>query len=439
MAMVGAGLGALACGRAEAAGFALHEQSATGQGSAFAGVAAGGDPSSMFFNPATMGLVEGYQIQSVINIIMPTAKLRNSSASTIGGVPIQGRDQISDIEDNAVVPALYAIAPLGPDWRLGLAVNVPFGLESDYQRNWVGRYQALNSKLKTININPMVSWRAMPWLTLGAGVQAQYADAQLTQAIDIGTIGAGAGIPTAAPGQQDGFARTTGNDWSYGYNLGVVVEPLQGTRFGLGYRSEIDHRLKGDTDFTLDQQGIGSIIKGATGAFQDSGITADLDTPASVSFGVRQDLGDRFALLGELDWTRWSSFDQLEVAFDNPAQPSSVTEEKWNDTWFASVGGLWKATDTLTLRAGIAYDQSPVTDKYRTPRVPDEDRYWLSMGAGWQPLDWLSLDVAYSHIFVDDPKVDLKATDEGSQLRGNLSATYDASIDLIAISAKIRF
>jgi long-chain fatty acid transport protein len=430
----------LTAGEAGAAAFALKEQSATAQGNAFAGATAGAeDASFMFFNPAAIGRLDGPEVQGVVNVLMPRAKLHGASATTILGTPIGGRDQIDDVEDNAVVPALYAVLPLGERWRAGLAVNAPFGLETSYQHDWVGRYYGLTSKLKTVNINPVVAWRATDWLILGGGFQAQYADAELTQAIDFGTIGATVGIPGAVPGGQDGFARTKGTDWAWGYNLGLLVEPLAGTRLGLAFRSGIDHTLRGTTDFTLDSAGIGSIIAGATGAFQDTRDTAAFDTPAMVSVGLHQELGERFAVMGELAWTRWSVFDELRVEFDNPAQPPSVTEEKWNDVWFAAVGGTWRASDTLTLRAGIAYDQSPTTDKYRTPRIPDQDRSWVSLGLGWRPTGWLTLDASVSHLFVKDSDVDLKASDTGNGFRGNLEARYDNMIDLIALSGRVRF
>ena len=141
-----------------------------------------------------------------------------------------------------------------------------------------------------------------------------------------------------------------------------------------------------------------------------------MTTPASLSFGVQQDVTPRWAVMAEAQWTDWSTFDQLTVEFDNPAQPDNVTEEEWKDSWFFALGSTYKATDTVTLRAGVAYDQSPVKDEFRTPRIPDEDRYWLSVGAGWQPASWIDLDGSFTYIQVEDSEVDLAASDTGEHL-----------------------
>ncbi|MGD9512287.1 MAG: OmpP1/FadL family transporter, partial [Geminicoccaceae bacterium] len=335
--------------------------------------------------------------------------------------------------------AFYAAVPLPRGFRVGLGVNVPYGLETDYSRDWVGRYHGIRSELTTVNINPDLAWRPVPWLGLGGGFQAQYIDGTLTNAIDFGTIGASAGIPGSVPGAEDGHARLHGDDWAYGWNAGVILEPVAGTRFGVSYRSEVDHTLRGDVNFTGDDAGIANLIRAGTGAFADTDADLSLTTPASLSFGLHHDLTDRVALMAEAQWTDWSVFDQLTVKFDNPAQPDSVTEEEWRDTWFFAVGGTFKATEQLTLRAGVAYDQSPVRGDYRTPRIPDGDRYWLSLGAGWQPTSWLGLDAAFTYIDVDDTSVRLSASDTGSAARGNLSADYESYIVLVGLSARMRF
>ncbi len=247
-------------GAAHAAGFALKEQSTTAQGTAFAGAtASASDVSYMFFNPASLGWVDQIEIQAVGTLAMPKIELESSSASTIVGTPISGGTHEDDVASNVVVPAFYAAVPLPAGVRLGLGVNAPFGLETDYSRDWVGRYHGVRSELQTININPAVAWRPLPWLSAGAGFQAQYADGTLTNAIDFGTIGADRRIPGAVPGGQDGFARLRGDDWSYGWNAGVIVEPVAGTRLGVSYRSEIDQTLRGDVNFTGDDDGIANV------------------------------------------------------------------------------------------------------------------------------------------------------------------------------------
>ncbi len=427
-------------GDLQAAGFALKEQSPGAQGNAFAGATAGGDDLSlMFFNPAALGGIDEVQLQAVATAVAPRAELDNASGSTVTATTIGGTGHNSDIATDAVLPAFYAALPLPGRVTLGLAVNVPFGLETNYPDEWVGRYHAVKSDLKTVNINPAFAWRATDWLSLGGGFQAQYADGTLTNAIDFGTIGAAAGVPGAAPAQQDGFSRLHGDDWAYGWDAGLIVEPLAGTRVGVAYRSQIKHTLRGEVDFTGDDAGIADILRRSTGAFTDSDASLGLTTPASLSIGLHQDVTPKLALLAEAQWTDWSVFDQLIVEFDNPNQPDSVTEEEWHDTWFLALGTTYAATDEVTLRAGVALDQSPVKDKYRTPRIPDENRYWLSAGIGWKPAAWLDLDAALTYIWLEDSEVDLAAADEGSTFRGDLQADYESNIVLVGLSARMRF
>jgi long-chain fatty acid transport protein len=433
---------ALLAGAAEvqAAGYALKEQSVTAQGNAFAGATAGAeDVSYMFFNPAALGWVEGIEVQALATLIAPRSELKNAEASTVFGTPIAGAEEEDDIGENELVPTFYAAAPVGGGVRVGLGVNVPFGLETSYSNDWVGRYHAIDSKVRTININPAVAWRPVDWVSLGGGFQAQYVDGELTNAVDFGTIGAVSGIPGSVPGQQDGFARLDGDDWAYGWNAGLIVEPRAGTKLGLAYRSEIDHTVDGDVDFSGDEAGIASFIRGATGAFADSDASIDLNTPASLSFGIHQDVTPELAVMAEAQWTDWSVFDQLTVKFDNPAQPSNVTEEEWEDSWFFALGATYKPAPAWTLRGGVAFDETPVKDKYRTPRIPDENRYWLSLGAGWEPLPWVGVDAAFTYILLEDSEVDLAAADTGSTFRGNLEADYESDIILLGLSARLRF
>jgi long-chain fatty acid transport protein len=432
---------ALLAGRAEAAGFAIKEQSATAQGNAFAGATAGAeDISYMFFNPAALGRLERkIEMLAVGSLLMPHMRLQNASGTTGAGTPIVGSTPGHDVADDVAVAAIYGAARLGEDWRAGIGINAPFGLGTDYPDRWVGRYHAVDSSLKAIDVTPVVAYTPLRGLTFGAGLQLAYTEAELTNAIDFGTIGAANGIPGSQPGAQDGFARVEGDDWRVGYTLGVLAEPIAGTRLGLGYRSKLEHRLKGDADFSLRGSAPGQAIAAATGAFADTGAAADLELPASASVGIHQALGERWAVMAEAAWTNWSAFDELRVEFDNAAQPDSVTEHKWQDGWFVALGATWKVLDDLTLRAGAAYDRTPVREAYATPRIPDGDRTWLSLGIGWTPLPWLSLDAALTHIFVEDTEVRLRAADPGNASRGDLDADYESSIDLVAVAARLRF
>lgn len=430
--------------QAGAAGFAIREQSSVAQGNAFAGATAEAkDISYMFFNPAALARFDEYQGHTSLSYIIPESKFKNGEASTIEGTEIGGTDNSGDIGKDALVPALYLSAPVATGVQFGLGITAPFGLVTDNEDGWIGRYQALRSDLKTVDINPALAIKASPYLSFGLGLRFQYADLELTNAIDFGTIGALSGNAALAgisqPTQQDGEASVEVDDWGVGFNAGFLYEPTKHTRFGLAYRSEIDHDARGDAEFDLGSSGVGAAISQGTGQFVDTGASLDVSTPASLSLGGYHELSNKVAIMGEVVWTDWSTFDELRIAFDNEAQADSVTEEEWEDSFFFAVGASYRLQPNLTLRGGLAYDETPIPDDFRTPRVAGNDRYWVSLGTDYQPLSGLSLSVTYTHVFVDGGDIDLQATDEGNTFRGNLSGTYENQIDIITLSGTIHF
>jgi long-chain fatty acid transport protein len=196
---------------------------------------------------------------------------------------------------------------------------------------------------------------------------------------------------------------------------------------GLAYRSAVDHSLEGGADFS-------------TGVpFPDTDARADVTTPRSVSIGLRQRMSERWTLLGEAQWTDWSTFDSLEVGFDNPGQPNDLTRQNWNDGWFAAVGARYRASAALAVSAGAAYDWSPVPDDTLTPRIPDADRAWLSLGLDWTPESWFRLRLGYAHLFMPSRTIDLDAGDPGSSGRGDLTATTDTDVDIVSLTLAVRF
>ncbi len=428
---------------AGAAGFALKEQSTAAQGNAFAGATAGADDLSyMFFNPAAAARQSGSQVVAVGSYIMPRAELRNGAASAatpVGTVPIRGGNGGNDIAEDKLLPAFYAMWEATPELKFALGVNAPFGLETDYNEGWIGRYHALNSRLRTINFNPVVAYRVHDLLSVGAGLQVQYIDARLTNSIDFGTIGLAGGIGFAVPTAQDGRAKVTGDNLGVGFNAGLIAEPLEGTRIGVAYRSHVRHDIDGDADFTLDAAGVGAALQAATGAFVRTGATAEITTPETVSFGFHQDIGARWSIMGEALWTAWSRFDELRIEFDNPQQPDSVTDTDWHDSWFFAAGVSYRPVEAATLRFGVARDQSPINDAKRTPRIPSEDRTWISIGGAYRPFENFEIALGYSHIFLDDASIDLRASEPGNAARGNLSGSYDSSIDIVSLQAVLRF
>lgn len=413
---------------ARAAGFAIKEQSGSAQGNSFAGATAGAeDVTYMFFNPASLALQDGNQAAVVLNYILVKSELQSASATDMGGASVTGT-ATGDAGDGAFVPAAYGMWSISPELKLGVGINAPFGLKTEYDPNWVGRYHAIKSELHTVNINPAIAYRLNETVSLGAGLQIQYAKATLSQAIDFNSISSG-GVPG------DGSVTVDGDAWGYGFNLGAMFEFSETTRLGVAYRSEVSHDVEGTGDFTIP---FGVTPAAFSGAFADTTVSADLSTPATASLGLYHDFSDQFAVMGEVAWTGWSSFDVLRIQFANPVQPDSVTTENWDDSWFYSVGATWKPTGQLAIRTGIAYDQSPIPDEYRTPRIPGADRTWLSVGLNYQASSAISIDAGYTHIFVDDSTI---ALTPGSPAPNSLelNAQYENSVDILSVQGTIRF
>jgi long-chain fatty acid transport protein len=425
---------------AESAGYQLRQQGAAGLGTALAGSSAGAHGlSDAYWNPAVYGLRDKAGAELSLTYIHPVSEAEDTTGTTALGTSIPGAGKEDDATPGTFVPALYGVLPAGERLRLGLSINAPFGLQTDYRDDWVGRYHARESEVKTISLAPVAAFRVNDRLTLAGGPIAQYYDARLTNAVDFGTIARAAGNMLAVPGGNDGGVELEADDWAFGFTLGAIFEPVAGSRIGVGYRSEIDHDLDGNADFDLDPTGVGAALQAATGAFADTGARADVSTPRIVSLGLSQDVTSRLTLMAEAQWIGWSAFDTLRVRFDNAAQADDVTDESWDDAWFGAVGARYRVSDAWTLRAGVAYDESPVPDSTRTPRIPDADRTWVAIGAGYNPASWLRLDFGYTHLFMPEESIDLSVNQPGNTFRGNLEGRTDTSVDVFAIAGTIRF
>ena len=417
------------------AGFAIMEQSVTGLGRAFAGQAAvAEDASTIFFNPAGLTYLKHSQVAQGLNFILPQSEFNNDGSSiapALGGTALTGRE--GDAGNLAVVPNFYYAHRLNDDVVLGIGVNAPFGLVTEYSDSWIGRYHAIKSDLLTVNINPSIGFKATERLSLGFGVNLQYIDLELTQAVDFGAACAVAGVvPCAQPQQHDGKAKLTADDWSWSFNLGLIYQVTDATRLALAYRSKISHHLTGEGKFDIPSNPFVQAVA-AGGGFVDGAISGDVDIPESLSFAVHHQVNEQWAVSADVSWTRWERFQELAIV-SPVARLNSVKEESWNNNMRYGLGLTYIHNDKWTFRSGIAYDESPISDKFRTPRIPGEDRKWLSVGASYNYSDHITIDAGYTHIFVSDPTID-DFTAQGYRLKGD----YDASVDILGVQMRWLF
>lgn len=432
---------------AHGSGFALIEMGARGQGNAYAGASAyTPDASTVYFNPAGMMKLEQDQVAGALHVISPEASFDNdgsSEAAVLGGGPLLGPDD--DGGKDAIVPNFYWVQSLNDDIKFGLGVNAPFGLETEYDDDWVGRYHAVHSELRTVNVNPSLAYRVNEKLSIGGGLNVMYGDVDLSNRIDFGAVCvAAAGPATCAglgslPQQADGeakFSADNKDDISTGWNLGLMFDISPQTSVGMHYRSKVKMKVEGDVNFTVPSQ-LTFLTSG--GQFQDGDIDAKVDLPASFSVSLAHRVS-KFTWLADATWTDWSSFDELRIKYDNPAQPDSVTTEDWNDTMRYSIGLDYQYSDQWVLRTGVAFDESPVpNEERRTARLPGNDRTWVSLGASYMHSSTLSFDVGYSHLFIKDAKIDNEFESGVPTLNSTLSGEYDASVDIVSIQMNWKY
>lgn len=385
-------------GNVEAAGFALIEQSASGMGNAYAGAAAiAEDASTIFFNPAGMTYINGTQAVGALHLIKPSVEFNNKGSVGVAG------DEGPNAGDLAFVPNFYFMTELTPSVKVGVGVNVPFGLKTEYDDQWLGRFQGVKSELKTININPSIAFRVSDQLSLGLGLSVMRAEAELTRQVF-----------TGGPEPE---VNIKGHDWGFGFNLGAIYQATIDTRFGLAYRSKVKQELDGKAKFDAPLAGL------------NTDVTAKVDLPESFSASVFSHLNSKWDVMADITWTRWSRFEELRILRDN-GTTLTVTPENWENTMRYSIGANYHYSDTIKLRAGLAYDEDAINDEFRTARIPGNDRKWVSLGAAWKVTPVSVIDIGYAHLFVKDAKIDDNQLASGN---GRLTGEFEGSVDILSL------
>lgn len=373
-----------AASAAHAAGFMLTEQSAGALGRAYAGVGVDGtDLSGVYYNPATMTLHPGTQIQA--GFVAVGLDLAFEGAGKYDGVSENGQ------YNTQAIPHGYISHQLTDSMWIGLAMTVPFGMGTEYKDDWRLANRGISAEVLTFDFNPNVAWKISEKLSLGVGMSIQYAAADLKMRQDI-----------SAPGNSvDGEVDADSIAW--GFNVGLMWSPLENLRFGLSYRSRVNHNADGDFTYS-NPQGLGTqlpLLSGGRVNFNTPyDATATLSTPAWAMATAAWDVNDLLSLYATFRWTDWSSFDTLDIKSNSLNIPPishgvKTVENHWQDTYLVSVGADLRFTNWWTFRAGIGYETSAVDDpKYRTAIIPDADRLWLALGSSFHATKNMQIDVS---------------------------------------------
>ena len=407
------------------AGFQISEQSGTGLGRAFAGFGVIGDDLSMaFYNPAGLTQQEGSQIQASGYVIDGKSKFTaEDGASNLifggGAIVIQNTEKNDDGSHTSLVPNLYFTMDLTERLKYGFAISAPFGLVTDYDRDWIGRYQAKESKLITVNINPSLAFKFHESFSVGMGFVAEYADATLSQALSNG------------PTTKDGFTEAKGDDWGYGWNIGFMYHPNDNFRAAVGYRSKINHVLRGDNKIT-GVPALGGKLKASA--------SARVRLPETIHSGIYYKFAPKLGASVGLRWTRWSRLDEIVIKTNSPFVPDSRLQLAWENTISANIGIDYFHSNKWTFRVGFMYDESPTQDEFRTPRIPDEDRKWVAVGASYKANNNLNIDLGFTHIFVDDAEINNTTTIAGGAGTSTLVGEFEnPEFNILSMQAVYKF
>ena len=381
---------ATAASHSFAGGFAINEQSISSMGTAFAGRSSSADDASTVFgNPAGMARIKREQVSGGLALIYAKTDIDNASGATRGS-------NDGDMVPFIGAPMGYYVKPLNDNWSFGLGMYVPFGLVTDYERNFQGRYHGDRSEVRVITLQPTLSYRFNEQLSVGFGPTINRIDGELTSYVP----------NRATPGRNDGKVKIKGNDTALGFNFGILFEINEQSRIGMTYHSMVDYTLKGDTQ--IEGSGFGQF----SGSKFDT--TLVLKTPESVDFSITHELNADWTLYAGSTWTRWSRLDEIRAVNKGVPAPLSpslgniVEPQNWHDTWSHAVGAAYKLNPQWTLRAGFAVDQSPTNNTNRSPRIPTGDRKVFSLGTAWSPNDDVTIDVAYSYLMEEDTTIKTK-------------------------------
>ena len=405
----------LAWNTANAAGFSVHENSAENLGLVFAGEGSRADEAATVFNnPAGMTHLAAPEVELGAAVVFPSVHF-SGSATAAGVIPIPGT-QGGEAGQIAGIPDFYAAFRLTDDLWGGLAVTAPFGNTTNYGPTFVGRYQGIKTLALSADINPNIAWRISDKVSVGAGISAQWLKVEQSAAVPQFLI-----AQQAVP---DTVFLFNGRGWGIGYNVGLLLSPNDTTRLGFTYRSGVNHKVSGSLDFDAND-----LIGAVSGPASASG----LDMPGTAGVSFTHDWTPAFTASAELQYTSWSSFKQVVITSGN----SPLTQlEHYRDNWMISAGGIYRVTDTLRLRAGIGWDQTPVTDRYRTVGVPDSSRFMIGVGAGYTVGPGMIVDFGYAHYFgTQDPPMGASVNSIDPLTHAvALTGTYHNFLDYVALS-----
>lgn len=386
-------------------GYAVYTQGASALAQGNAVTAHLDDPAAIFFNPALIGRLSGTQGQLGTTLIHTTREFDSDLAG-------------NDVEEasNHFPSTLYLTHQFSPKLSVGLGVFSPFGLGTEWEENWEGRYIATSSDLKTFNINPVLCWQVRPGFYVAGGVDILLLDATLEKHLNLAPL-------------PDGKQKFRGDGEGVGYNLGLLLDLGKSFTFGAHYRSEVEIDMDGDAKFTLPA-GVPPMI---TAMLQNSAGKTEVTLPAQAHAGLAFHGIKDLVVEAGARWEDWSSFKRLTIDLDSGL--STTTERDWKDVFGFNIGGRYQLTDNVALMAGYLYDGTPAPDHTFDPSIPTSKSHMVSAGVDW---GWKRCRVQLGYAFQKYWSRD-KDNTVGTAVGGTANGNYRTDNHMVGLSVVYRF
>jgi long-chain fatty acid transport protein len=430
-----------ASGSALASGFQLLENGASAMGTSNAGTAAlAEDATTVFSNPAGMSLLADGRMHLAANLSAVQPAIRFASAgSTAPALQTSGSGNGGDAAGLAYIPSMHFVMLLDGSTRFGIAINVPFGLKTDYVPDWSGRFQGAKSDVRALNINPSLSWKASDAVAFGFGLNYQRLQGEFTSSANYAaSVFAATGNGALAAAAGEGFGKISGSAGTWGYDLGAIFQASQATRIGISYRSALKYHLTGSAQFSRTGNGVvNAILDAPASSVRGGAAYCDIELPDTLTLSTLTHLDDKWDILADLAWTGWAKIPDLTFRYADNSSIVATTPENWRNTWRTAFGGVYRYNDKWKSRIGIAYDQTPVQDQYRTVRLPDSDRTWLSFGGQYRLDRDTSIDFAYSHLFMKRAPIDNDGGNAGGY--GIVLGNYASNVNILGVQYSVAF
>lgn len=401
----------LAAGQAQAGGFQLNEQSVSGQGYGHAGRSSNVEDATIVYgNPAGMSFLDRAQFSAGATYVKAKTDITNAQAKQ-NGMRIEGSND-GDMVPGTTIPFAYYAQPVTDKLAFGFGVYAPFGSETDYEDGFMGRNQGNYTKVEVKTAQPTVSYRFNDQWSVGAGITYNKVEGELHRQ-----------VPVVTPnGRAELDSQVEGDDEAWGYNLGVIYQPVPETTLGLTYRSRVDYELDGD--FSASSPALGQLGKGPI----TDDATLDVTTPETVNFSLTQQMTENLKLMFGASWVRWSQFEKILVEGENRPVITDETQN-YSNSWAFAVGGEYQLNPQWALRAGLSLDETPSNDEHRSVRIPSDDRRIFSLGAGWTPMEDLTIDLAYSYLTEHGTTISQTKTDDPTNSGVPVTSRYSADYD----------